>query len=299
MELRHLRYFVRVAEELHFGRAAAQLGMSQPPLSQQIRLLEEELGVSLFERTSRRVTLTPAGQLFLVEAHKVLSQVARAVSVARSAGLGGPGEIEVGFASSVPLTAIVAQALAAFREAHPGMRLNMTEMSPTSQIDELSAEKIEVGFIRDVDPPVLPDGLEGILLTTEPLVVAMPIHHPLAQAASDPKVCDLRDEEFILYRSDFGAGFNKHLRRLCARAKYVPNVVQEVTGPFALLGLVSAGLGITIVTSTLTSLHLDNIAFRPLDDPEALSRLWMIRRLGISPAALHFTELVLAGRFDA
>jgi DNA-binding transcriptional LysR family regulator len=296
MELRHFRYFVHVAEELHFGRAAMRLGMSQPPLSQQIRLLEEELGVALLERTSRRVALTEAGRLFLIEARKTLAQAAHSIDVARKVGAGDLGEINVGFASSVPFTTVVAQALSGFRESYPGVRLNLTEMSRLAQIEALLAEKIEVGFIRDIDPPIVPDGLEAVLLMTEPLLVAMLVGHPLAHAASDPRFADLRHEDFILYREDFGAGFNSHLKRLCALAGYVPKIVQEVTGPFTLLGLVSAGLGITIVTPTLGALHPDNMVFRRLDDPKAISRLWMIRRHGVSKAATHFVELVLAAR---
>jgi DNA-binding transcriptional LysR family regulator len=296
MELRHFRYFVHVAEELHFGRAAERLGMSQPPLSQQIRLLEEELGVLLFERTSRRVTLTEAGRLFLAEAYKTLDQAAHAIRVARSVGKGDLGEISVGFASSVPFTAVVSKALTAFRATHPGVRLSLTEMSRAAQIDALLVGKIEVGFIRDIDPPIVPVGLEAVLLMTEPLLVAMLADHPLAKAPDDPAIGDLRNEDFILYRSDFGLGFNDHLTRLCALAGYVPRVVQEVTGPFTLLGLVSAGLGITVVTPTLGALHPDNMIFRPLVGPETISRLWMIRRHGVSKAAAHFTELVLAAR---
>jgi DNA-binding transcriptional LysR family regulator len=296
MELRHFRYFVHVAEELHFGRAALRLGMSQPPLSQQIRLLEEELGVALLERTSRRVALTEAGRLFLIEARKTLAQASHAISVARKVGEGDLGEINVGFASSVPFTTVVAQALAGFREAYPGVRLNLTEMSRTAQIEALVAENIEVAFIRDIDPPVVPDGLEAILLMTEPLLVAMLASHRLAKSQSDTTVADLRDEEFVLYRQDFGVGFNSHLMRLCALAGYVPNVVQEVTGPFTLLGLVSAGLGITVVTPTLGALHPDNMTFRPLVGTDTISRLWMIRRHGVSKAATHFVDLVLAAR---
>jgi DNA-binding transcriptional LysR family regulator len=296
MELRHFRYFIHVAEELHFGRAASRLGISQPPLSQQIRMLENELGVALLERTSRRVALTEAGRLFLVEAYKTLAQATYAMGVARSVGIGERGEVNVGFASSVPFTTVVAQALSAFRETYPDVRLNLTEMSRTAQIDGMLTEKIEVGFIRDNDRPVLPEGLEAILLMTEPLLVAMLASHPLATAPSDPTVADLRHEDFILYRADFGSGFNDHLTRLCALAGYLPNVVQEVTGPFTLLGLVSAGLGITLVTPTMGALHPENMSFRPLVDPEAISRLWMIRRCGVSKAATHFTDLVLAAR---
>ncbi|AYJ85841.1 LysR family transcriptional regulator [Sphingomonas paeninsulae] len=296
MELRHLRYFVHVAEELHFGRAAARLGMSQPPLSQQIRLLEDQLGVVLLERTSRRVVLTEAGRLFLAEAYKTLEQADHAIDVARGVGKGELGEINVGFMPSVPFTTVVAKALSKFRASYPAVRLNLTEMSRTAQIEGLLTEKIEIAFIRNVYPPVVPEGLEAILLMAEPLVVAMLANHPLAIASSDPCIADLRNEDFILYRSDFGVGFNEHLIGLCALAGYVPKVTQEVTGPFTLLGLVSAGLGITVVTPTLGALHPDNMIFRPLDDPEAISRLWMIRRRGISKAAARFADFVLAAR---
>jgi DNA-binding transcriptional LysR family regulator len=296
MELRQFRYFVHVAEELHFGRAAARLGMSQPPLSQQIRLLEDQLGVALFERTSRRVLLTEAGRLFLVEAYKTLKQADHAVEVARGVAKGELGTINVGFMSSVPFTTVVAQALSQFRERYPAVRLNLTEMSRTAQVEGLLTEKIEIAFIRNIDPPVVPDGLDAILLMTEPLVVAMLADHPLAVSPSLPSIADLRHEDFILYRNDFGVGFNEHLIRLCALEGFNPKIVQEVTGPFTLLGLVSAGLGITVVTPTLGALHPDNMVFRPLSDPEAISRLWMVRRRDISKAAAQFADLVLAAR---
>jgi DNA-binding transcriptional LysR family regulator len=298
MELRQFRYFVHVAEELHFGRAAARLGISQPPLSQQIRLLEDQLGVILFERTSRRVMLTEAGRLFLVEAYKTLGQADHAVEVAQGVAKGELGKINVGFMSSVPFTTVVAQALSNFRESYPAVRLNLTEMSRAAQIEGLLAEKIEIAFIRNIDPPVVPDGLEAILLMTEPLVVAMLANHPLAISQDLPSIADLRNEDFILYRNDFGMGFNEHLIQLCALAGFSPKTVQEVTGPFTLLGLVSAGLGITVVTPTLGALHPDNMVFRPLSNPEAISRLWMVRRREISRAAAQFAELVLAARAD-
>lgn len=292
MELRHLRYFVHVAEELHFGRAAIRLGISQPPLSQQIRVLEDELGVQLFERTSRAVRMTGAGRLFLVEARKTLAQAALAMDVARRAAKGEMGEVAVGFSASVPFTTVVARALAGFRAALPAAQLSLTEMSRDAQIEALIADRIHIGFIRGIEAPIVPAQVVVTMLMTEPLLVAMRSDHRLALAPQAPTIADLRREAFILYRRDFGAGFNEHLARLCARAGYRPDVVQEVTGPASLLGLVAAGIGITVITSSLAALHPENVVFRPLDDPEALSRLWMIHRTDLVGPSEHFVRLI-------
>ena len=292
MEMRHFRYFVHVAEELHFGRAAARLGISQPPLSQQIRLMEAEIGTPLFVRTSRRVALTEAGTLFLAEARRVLQHADHAVAVARRAASGDLGTVIAAFSSTMPFMAVVAEALSAFREAYPAVRLDLTEMPRGLQLEALAAGRIDIGFVRGVEAPMLPPGLHASLLTTEPLMVAMRDDHPLARAACDPRMDDLRHEQFILYQRDLGVGFNEHLRFLCARAGFEPNVVQEVTGPASLLGLVAAGMGITILTRSLGALHPERFVSRPLDDPDALSRVWLIERSGLSAAARRFVDLV-------
>ncbi len=292
MELRHLRYFVRVAEDLHFGRAAARLGISQPPLSQQIRALEDELGVLLFERTSRRVALTDAGRLFLVEARLTLEQAAHAIDVARRAERGELGELSIGFSTSVPFTAMVARALSSFREAFPAVRLNLAEMARGEQLDKLGAERIDIGFIRGFELPALAAPLVATMLFKEPLLVAMPGDHALVGRPRPPSIADLRDEAFVLYQAEFGAGFNEHLARMCAREGFAPKHVQEALGLSTLLGLVAIGMGITVLPRSLAVLHPENIVFRPLDDPEALSSLWMIRRRRLTTAARHFVELV-------
>jgi DNA-binding transcriptional LysR family regulator len=292
MELRHLRYFVRVAEELHFGRAAERLGISQPPLSQQIRALEDELGVELFARTSRRVALTEAGRLFLAEARRTLTQAAHAIDVARRAQQGEVGELAIGFSTSVPFTAVVARALPAYRDAYPAVRLNLIEMPRGEQIEALTAARIDIGFIRGFDAPALPATMVVTKLMEEPLLVAMQGDHRLAGRVAAPRIEDLEDEPFVLYQRDFGAGFNEHLAQLCARAGFAPHVVQEALGLATLLGLVAAGMGITVITSSLGALHPENVVFRPLDDPDAVSSLWLIHRVKLSTAARRFVDLV-------
>lgn len=175
MELRHLRYFIAVAEELHFGRAAQVLGISQPPLSQQIQALEHEVGARLFERTNRRVELSEVGRLFLQEARLVLAQVDKAADVARRAQLGELGELKIGFTSSAPFNASIPQAIFAFRQAFPAVHLNLQEMSSTEVAESLVDESIQVGLMR---PLPLPDSLVVIELMREPLVAVLSAGHP-------------------------------------------------------------------------------------------------------------------------
>jgi DNA-binding transcriptional LysR family regulator len=292
MELRHLRYFVAVAEELHFGRAARRLGISQPPLSQQIKALEDEIGVPLFERTSREVALTGPGRLFLLEARKALAQALHAIDIARRAQQGEVGELSIGFSSSVPFTPVVVNALSAFRESRPSVRLNLTEMPRGEQIEALAQERIDIGFIRGFETPSLSIPINVRMLLTEPLLVAMRSDHPLAAQEQLPTIDDLRGASFVLYQSTFGAGFNEHLTRLCNRAGFEPRVVQEATGLSTLLGLVAAGMGITVLTRSLGTLHPENIVFRTLDDPEAWSKLWLLYRARRSTAAQAFVDLI-------
>ncbi|MGH8484300.1 MAG: LysR family transcriptional regulator, partial [Pseudomonas sp.] len=180
MELRHLRYFIAVAQELHFGRAAELLGISQPPLSQQIQALEQEVGARLFERTNRRVELSEAGRLFLQEARLVLAQVDKAADVARRAQLGELGELKIGFTSSAPFNSSISAAIYAFRQRFPAVHLNLNEMSSQAVADALLDESIEVGLMR---PLALPETLVATELLREPLVAIINATHPLAHGS--------------------------------------------------------------------------------------------------------------------
>ncbi len=182
MELRHLRYFIAVAEELHFGRAAERLGISQPPLSQQIQALEEEIGARLFERTNRRVELTDAGRLFLDESRQVLAQVDKAVLLARRAHLGELGELKIGFTSSAPFTSTIPSSIHAFRKAYPDVHLDLQEMSSRQVLKALLEESLQVGVIR---PLALPDAVHWVELFREPLVAVLRADHTLAAGSED------------------------------------------------------------------------------------------------------------------
>lgn len=222
MELRHLRYFIAVAEELHFGRAALALGISQPPLSQQIQALEQEIGARLFERTNRRVELSEAGRLFLEEARRVLVQVDKAADVARRAQLGELGELKIGFTSSAPFNSTIPQAIFSFRQRFPAVHLNLREMSSTQVADALVDEVIEVGIMR---PLPLPDALREIELSREPLVAVLSAKHPLAQGNEEGLFLSaLAQEPFVFFPRSYGSGLYAQLLNLARDAGFSPQI---------------------------------------------------------------------------
>lgn len=292
MELRHLRYFVRVAEERHFGRAANALGISQPPLSQQVRALEMELGVDLFERTSRRVELTEAGRLFLPEARAVLDQAAHAIDVARRFQLGEVGELSIAFVSSVPFVPIVAQALARFRSDHPAIHQSLFELSLPAQIVRIADRRVDLGFIRSFTLPTVPAAVVVVQLIEESLVVAIRDDHPLAREDRPLTFADLAGQPLVTYDQAMGGGFNEEMGRLFQRRNLHYHVIQEVGGLASLLGLVSAGVGMSIMSNSLAVLQTQNLAYRPITDPEATSRLWLLHRRQPSIAARRFIGML-------
>jgi len=292
VDLRHLRYFICLAEELHFGRAAQRLHMSQPPLSQQIRALEEELGARLFERTSRRVSLTRAGELFLVEARKILAQFEHAGNVARLAGDGRAGRLGVAFTASAPFVPQVANALYAFRKSCPGVELELHELGRDDQVARIDRDDLDIGIIRGIDPPRLPAGMTSRCLLQEEMVLALRKDHPLAQGGIDPSIADLEGVPFLLYATTSSADFNDHFFGLCEQAGFQPTISLEVASFASLLGLVAAGLGVTILAASLSRIQVDDVVLRPLSS-QVSSRLWMIHKHRLSPSADRFRRTIL------
>ncbi|HUD93053.1 LysR substrate-binding domain-containing protein [Sphingobium sp.] len=297
MDLRHLRYFLCVAEEMHFGRAALRLGISQPPLSQQIRALEEELGVTLFERTSRRVALTEVGRLFVPEARATLVQAERAAQTARLAQMGQIGHLSLGFTASGPFVPRVASALYKFRQSFPHVELALLELGRDEQIGAVERRQLDVAIVRCFAPPFLPEGLVSLPLIEEEMCLAIRQDHYLAQQDGNPTIEDLKDEPLVLYGSVIGAGFNEHFFALCEQAGFRPTIAQEAGSLATLLGLVAAGFGATILAQSLTRLHVDNLAYRPFATPVS-SSLWLIHREDLSPTSQSFKETILAAGDD-
>lgn len=291
MELRHLRYFVAVAEELHFGRAAEVLGISQPPLSQQIQALEQELGVRLFERTNRRVALTEAGRLFLEETRRTLAQVDKAADVARRAQLGELGELKIGFTSSAPFTSTIPRAILAFRQAYPEVHLDLHEMSSREVTEALEDESLQVGLIR---PLTLPQGLKAVELFNEPLVALLHAGHPLAGAPGDGlELAALADEPFVYFSRNHGTGLHDQLISLARQAGFSPRIAQEANESLTIIGLVAAGLGVSVLPASFRRMRIDGVVYRTLLDPGATTAVWLVRRSGEhSPLAQAFVDLV-------
>ena len=293
IELRHLRYFVSVAENLHFARAAEQLGISQPPLSQQIQALEREIGARLFERTNRRVVLTDAGRLFLSEARIALQQVEHAAAVAGRAHRGEVGELKVGYFGSMPFTTICQRILFAFRTTHPDVHLDLKEMLSFQQIDPIIDGRLSLGFVRRI--PHLPPPLCARELFRESFMVIMHKDHPLAAAGDgDPiELKSLATEPFVFYPRSIGAGLHDQVISLCREAGFNPRIGQEVGGAATVIGLVAAGLGVSILPASLARLKMEDVVFRPLAT-KAMSAVWLTyRRDQRAPVCLTFIDIAI------
>ena len=254
MDLRHLRYFIAVAEEGHFGRAARRLRIAQPPLSRQLQALEEELGFALIDR--KRRALTPAGEAFLPSVREVFDALERAITSARRAARGESGRIRVGFLSSIAISGLT-EVLRAFRVRSPGVEVVLREMPPQPQIDALKAGRIDVGFLR---APLDDPGLRAERVRTEELVVALPADHPLA-AQKRIALSALAREPFVSFPRPRGPGFFDHLMRLCHDAGFTPQIVQEAA-QLDIVNLVAAGFGVAIVPATIRKVRGAGLVFR-------------------------------------
>ncbi|MDB6144093.1 MAG: LysR family transcriptional regulator [Pseudomonas sp.] len=291
MELRHLRYFIAVAEELHFGKAALALGISQPPLSQQIQALEHELGARLFERTNRRVELSEAGRLFLDEARLVLAQVDKAADVARRAQLGQLGELKIGFTASAPFTSSIPQAIYAFRQAFPAVHLALQEMSSKEVAEALVDGSVQVGIMR---PLPLPESLVAVELFREPLVAIIRAEHPLAAGSEKGlHLSQLAAEPFVFFPRTYGSGLYAQLLSLARQAGFSPLITQEAGEAMTIIGLVAAGLGVTVLPASYQRMRIDGVVYRTLLDEEANTAVWLVQRENQhSPMAKAFVALL-------
>lgn len=272
MELRHLRYFIAVAEEGHVTRAAERLGIQQPPLSQQIRALELELDVQLFLRKARGVELTDAGRAFLEEARATLKHLERAVETTRRASRGEQGRLCVGVTSTSPFHPLVPRAIRAFREACPIVSLTLEECLSNESVDRLRNEQLDIAFIRTT--PGDGHGLAVNSLLEEAMVVALPSAHILAQSKPEAMVSleRLASETFILYGPP-GTGMYDSTIAACQAAGFNPRVgnlgasTQQAPRITSTLSLVAAGLGITFVPSSLQRMNMDGVTYRALTGP--------------------------------
>ncbi len=269
MDLRQLRYFLAVAEAGHITRAAERLGLQQPPLSQQIKALETELGLVLFERHARGVALTEAGRLLQSDARGLVEGAAALQQRMALFAAGQRGPLALGFTSSAAAHAFVPRVLSACRRLHPDIALELSECNAAELTEALQAGRLHCGFLRV--PVARPEGLDFETLFDEPVLLVLPLDHPLAGAEGEPvPVALLRDERFILVRRPGAPGLYAELLQRCREAGFEPRIAAEVPRMLTNLNLVAAGAGISVVPASMRGVHAHAIAYRELAAKPAL-----------------------------
>ncbi|WP_030243242.1 LysR family transcriptional regulator [Streptomyces sp. NRRL S-350] len=261
LPLPQLNAFVVLAEELHFGHAAARLGIAQPPLSQQIRRLEDKVGHPLFRRDPGGVALTPAGRELLPAARRALTDLADALSAARAVGSGEAGRLRIGFSASLALT-VLPGLLTAFRQRHPAVHLDLREMTSAPQLTALHERSIDVGLLRE--PPAGEPELSFRTVLREPFVAVLPAHHPLAGQRA-VRLAQLADAPFVLLPREDGPQLYDRITGLCGEAGFVPRIAQHAVEWQTVCALVGAGLGVSLAPASIRRIRLRGVAFRRID----------------------------------
>ncbi len=294
MEIRRLRYFIAVADELHFGRAAARLHMAQPPLSEQIRKLEEELGAKLFERTSRSVALTAAGLIFLAGARRAMEEIDRASHAAQQAERGLAGHLVIGCFSSASVTflpAMLRLLLAGIENLQPELRLYGSDAVQ----DALLSRTLDIGFVR---PPIASAELASHVILRDPVVVALPADHALARLER-VHIAALSDAPFILFPPHQRSAVNRLVERVLNAADINPRAAQFGADIFIMLGLVGAGLGVALLPGSMARLHVDGVAFRHLDGVDECFETALVWRADDKRALVHQSVRLLRDALSA
>ncbi|NVB42923.1 LysR family transcriptional regulator [Pseudenhygromyxa sp. WMMC2535] len=268
MNLRQLTYFVRVAEERHFGRAARILNVTQPPLSQQIKALEEELGVTLLERTTRSVELTPAGERLLLRARDILAALNDAALEAQRAAEGLVGSVALSFVGSATY-ALLPQVVRALRSQLPDVHLALSsERLTAEQVEALLSERIDLAVLSVDDFETLSPQLSVEPIRTTPLVAALSQNHPLAQRET-LSLIELAEEPLLLHPSGGRSVLHRKVRELCAQAGFRPKVAQEVSETVTAVSLAAGGVGVAILPESVRALSIAGTVYRSLRDADA------------------------------
>ena len=289
MDLKRLKSMTVLAEELHFGRAAERLGIAQPALTQQIQSLERDIGVQLFLRTKRSVRLTISGQVMLSEAVRTLQQAERTILVAKQAGRGQLGHIEIGFVGSAVFSGVLAGAIARYRAVNPLVEFRLNELGILQQLQDVASGQLDVGIIRLSVKSPAPE-LTICAIYRDPIILAIPARHPLAKLKAVP-AGRLRNEQFVAVQIQEGIGFNAQVADLCAVAGLTPQITQRAGQFTALAGMVAGGLGLAFVPRSMKNLKIPDVAYRPLANFDRQSDLAMVHRKSErAPAVLSFIK---------
>jgi DNA-binding transcriptional LysR family regulator len=279
MKLNQLRYFVLLAEELHFRRTAERLGITQGPLSLAIQELERELGGKLFHRTRRRVELTDIGLLLQENARSILTRIDRTVDEIRKMLDGESGELRIGFTAASSLLSFFPSLVHSFRTKYPDIRIVLEDMASASQIVALQARELDAGIIRTPPRFKPPADISATTLLNDPLVVAVNATHPL-YSRREINLSELRNERFVFYPRSYGIGIYDYFIQLCGKRSFVPEIVQEAREASTIIGLVASGLGIAVVPSSLRYIGIPNVVYVPLADEDATTALLLVCRAG-------------------
>lgn len=291
LELRHLRYFIAVAEEKNFSRAAKRLNMTQPPLSQQIQGLEAQLGAKLFDRTSRPLRLTVAGEAFLEEARTLIIQLEQTVHKIHSLSQGESGHLTVSFSSSTA-NSILPEILKTFRQQYPEVQLILQEENSTFLLQRLQDQQADIIFLYLYSELPEANNLEKMTLTDELLVLVLPEFHSLTRQSIIP-LSDLKNEPFIMPLNPIISGLPQQIDDLFSQASFKPNVTQKAVFMVTILGLVAAEMGISILPANVRNLHREGVVYRPILEKTptiCLTAVW--KQSNTSPILRKFLRLL-------
>ena len=291
MELRHLRYFVAVAEELNFTKAAAKLHLAQPSLTRQIRSLEEELGVSLLNRSKNQVVMTEEGRSFLADSRRILALATESIAAVQRLSRGETGQLNIAYLSNSDFE-LLPETLRAFQHALPHIALNLFDMTPAEQLRALEARKIDLGFVG-LRPPATSAGVEWESIARHRIVVVLPARHPLA-SKRQVNLRELKTMFFVGMSEKTHPGFRDWLNRTCQQAGFTPRVLQDAELEPALMTFVAEGLGVTLAREHLKKLPHPGVAFRPLASPVASDYFVAWNRSNDSRALQRYIEIVKA-----
>ena len=292
IELRQLRYFVTVADEMHFGRAAIRLHMTQPPLSQAIQSLEAMLGVQLFRRTSRSVALTPAGTALLPEAQRILQQTAALPDLMRRAASGASGRLSLAFVSTADYS-VLPPFLREFRESYPGVEIDLREATTDVQLDDLMQGRIDVGLLITPLPDKAKLQLDYLPVLSEPLILAVPKGLKALRGKQSVSLQALADLPLIIFPRRIAPAFHDAILACYRDAGLTPHIGQEAIQMQTIIGLVSAGMGIALVPQSVSNLKRPGVDYKPLANKTPLVETGVAwRRDNASPVLNAFLELL-------
>jgi DNA-binding transcriptional LysR family regulator len=289
LEIRQYRYFAVLVEELHFGRAAERLGISQPALSQQFRVIEGHVGAQLLIRGSGRIALTEVGALLYSEAQGILRQASHAEQVVLQAARGEAGSLSIGYVASAALSGVLPRLVYRFRREFPDVQLTMQEASMPAQLESVAQGEFDLGFIR---PPVriMPEGLTMFDIAVEPVAAVLHANHALAKLACID-VAMLADETFICTHTEEGTGFYAVTMSICQKAGFRPDVQALSSQMSTVISMVAAGFGVALIPASMSLFSPPDVVFKPLVQGDVQSRLAVIHRKNVRlPPVLRFIE---------